>query len=404
MSIPDQHLDNMGVDEQEYAMFLDTYQRRIEELEAIIAQKNEHIVYLEALLKQIESGRMMQTLRLLKDVRQGPGETFRRLIWALTAQHSTSHVPTPSLSVPSVSIPTPVDQPAPVPVNQPAPMPSEPVPTPGDQPAATLPDQPAPVYNILDEYVTASPSPQHMLDIFKGEWWSQLPEPYADLQAGAANIFEDKRIEQALEEFNGVQGKTVLELGPLEGGHSYMLEQAGATSVLAIESNTRAYLKCLIIKELFNLQRVQFVCGDFVNYMRTTDAHFDVCIASGVLYHMPNPVELIALLAKTSKRIFLWTHYYDEEIITGIPGLIHNFYGKETVSYQDASYPVHRQEYRASLGLKHFSGGMESYSYWMYRQDILDCLRHFGYTTVKVTQEYLEHSHGPSFSVVAMQE
>lgn len=388
VSVMNQHPPRV-IEEHEHAMLLDSYERRIEALETSIAQKNEHIVYLEALLKQIESGRMMQILRLLNDVRQGPGEAFRRLIWSLTTQRSTSNRPIPPLPMPSEPVPTPGCQPALAP---------------GDPPVATIPEQPAPVYNILDEYITEAPSPQHMLDIFKGEWWSKLPAPYADLHAGTATIFEDKRIEQALEEFGGVQGKTVLELGPLEGGHSYMLEQAGAQSVLAIESNTRAYLKCLIIKELFNLQRVQFVCGDFVNYLRTTDARFDVCIACGVLYHMSNPVELIALLAKTSKRIFLWTHYYDEEIIAGIPGLINNFYGKETVSYRDASYLVHRQEYRASLGLKHFSGGMESYSCWMDREDVLDCLRHFGYTNVKVLQDYLEHSHGPSFSVVAMQE
>jgi glycosyltransferase involved in cell wall biosynthesis len=360
----------------------DTYQRRIEELDDIVAKKNDHIAYLESLIKQVESGRIMQALRLFNDMRQGQGERFRRLVWSLTKQRPTPVSPAP---------------PAPMP---PAATPSASVPTPTPTPALT---PPAPTYNILDEYVTDTPTPQHALDIFKDEWWSKLPEPYADLTAGKADIFEDERIEMALEELGGVAGKSVLELGPLEGGHSYMLERAGAESILAIESNTRAYLKCLVVKELFHLQRVQFACGDFVSYMRDTDTRFDVCIACGVLYHMPNPVELIALLAKTSDRIFLWTHYYDEEVIASIPGLINNFYATETVSYQDATYTVHRQEYRASLSLKHFSGGMESYSYWMYREDILDSLRHFGYTSVNVLKDY-QGMHGPSFSVVAIRE
>lgn len=45
---------------------VDTYQQRIEELEEIIARKNEHILFLEDLLKKIEAGRVMQLLRRLR--------------------------------------------------------------------------------------------------------------------------------------------------------------------------------------------------------------------------------------------------------------------------------------------------------------------------------------------------
>src|SRR6185312_3462803 len=99
---------------------------------------------------------------------------------------------------------------------------------------------------MLDQYVRAVPDAQRALDVFAGDWWSSLPGACAGLKAGHLPLFADERISWAVEALGGVEGKNVLELGPLEGGHTYMLEQAGAESILAIEASTRAFLKCLI--------------------------------------------------------------------------------------------------------------------------------------------------------------
>ena len=45
---------------------VDTYQRRMRELEDIIARKNEHIAYLEGLIQRFESGKVMRGLRVLQ--------------------------------------------------------------------------------------------------------------------------------------------------------------------------------------------------------------------------------------------------------------------------------------------------------------------------------------------------
>src|SRR6187402_1626923 len=111
-----------------------------------------------------------------------------------------------------------------------APKPSSAVPAPS---AESVPGRAA----ILDSYVHAAPSPQLALDLFKGDWWSAVP----GLQAGSTPLFDDSRIRWAVEHLGGVTGRRILELGPLEGGHTYMLERAGAASVVAIEANTRAY-------------------------------------------------------------------------------------------------------------------------------------------------------------------
>ena len=126
--------------------------------------------------------------------------------------------------------------------------------------------------NVLDSYVTRAPDPQNALDIFKGQWTSRLPERWSYLTAGFLPIFQDPRVSWAIEHLGGSEGKTVLELGPLEGGHSYMLENAGAESVLAIEGNANAFLRCLAVKEIVALKKVRFLCGDFRKYQEISGA------------------------------------------------------------------------------------------------------------------------------------
>src|SRR5262245_54278567 len=130
--------------------------------------------------------------------------------------------------------------------------------------------------NVLNDYVLATPSDQHAIDIFKGEWSSQLPGEWKELKAGTIQLFEDSRIIWAAEQLGGFKGQRVIELGPLEAGHTYMVESLGAESILAIEGKKGAYLRCLIVKEILNLRRSRFVLGDFVSFLRENATPFDI--------------------------------------------------------------------------------------------------------------------------------
>lgn len=255
---------------------------------------------------------------------------------------------------------------------------------------------------ILDEYVRSRPSPQHALDIFEGEWSSKFPEPYTDVAAGSIGLFEDERIEWANQMLGGVKDKNVLELGPLEAGHTYMIEKFGAASITSIEANTRAYLKCLIVKELLCLRNARFLCGDFIGYLLDVKTKYDICIASGVLYHMRNPVQLLELIARSTNHLFLWTHYYDHEIISKKPGIAERFTGNEVAEHAEFLHTLYRQEYNIPSDLKGFCGGGEYYSNWLARDDILNALRHFGFKKINIGFDEPDHPNGPSFAVVAI--
>jgi len=247
---------------------------------------------------------------------------------------------------------------------------------------------------------------QSTLDIFKGQWSSKLPDTFGKLEAGYAALFEDPRISWAVEQIGGVQNKKILELGPLEAGHTYMLENLGAASIVSVEANSNAYLKCLLIKELLELKRIQFLYGDFVEYLRNNQAKYDVGIASGVLYHMQNPVELIALLAKTADEVFLWTHFYDHDaIFQHRPKLAFKYPSYLEADYGGFKHTLYRYEYEAALQWEGFCGGSSPYSYWMTKDDILNALRFFGLTDIQIREDeqqaLYDNPNGPSFSLVA---
>ena len=226
-----------------------------------------------------------------------------------------------------------------------------------------------------------------------------MPTIRPDLRAGKMSLFEDPKVHWAVTEFGGVQGQTLLELGPMEGGHSYILQNCGAASILAIESNTRAFLKCLIVKNLFQLDRVRYLCGDFTSYLKTGPP-FDAVFASGVLYHMVNPVELLQLISRVTAKLYLWTHYYDAALVSQMPAVAHRMTDHQRTTFAGFADNLHRFDYRESLNVN-FAGGLRRYSCWMERDEILDCLRYFGYADIRINFEDPNHLQGPCFAVVA---
>lgn len=252
--------------------------------------------------------------------------------------------------------------------------------------------------NAQDDYVLEAPSPQNALDIFKNEWAFCLPANTRSFRAGKVPGFDDPRVKWFLTKYD-VRGRRVLELGPLEAGHSYMLEQAGAERITAIEANRRAFLKCLIIKEIFNLQHCRFLLGDFMKYLENCSETFDLCFASGVLYHMTNPVEAIARIANVANSVFIWTHYYDEKLIGQNPEIAKTFSGGIHSNCRGFAHMLYKHVYGKAVYFSGFCGGGGDYSMWMTRDDLLRALRHFGFDQICMGLEQLNHPGGPALCV-----
>jgi hypothetical protein len=249
-------------------------------------------------------------------------------------------------------------------------------------------------------FVTSAPSAQTAIDSVSVSWASAVLLP--DAKTGTANLFEDERVTWALDALGGVQGASCVELGPLEGGHSYMLEKAGADKVIGIEANTDAFLKCLVVKELLSMRNCSYLCGDVTEYLRATDESFDVCWCAGILYHMIEPVELLELISKRANRLYMWTHYFDAAKLPPDEGKGRAFREQvATPGERDGlSYTLHRHDYGAVTRFGRFWGGNQPYSHWLTLDDLLAALRHFGWSKVE-TQIAPDHPHGPAVNLIA---
>lgn len=225
------------------------------------------------------------------------------------------------------------------------------------------------------KFETRIPASENAIDIFRGHWASDLRPICRGAIAGDAGHFDSDPkpnwAAQTLGRHDRLDGLNVLELGPLEAGNTYNLERLGA-SVLAIEANVEAYLKCLIVKEIAGLSRARFLLGDFNKFLAATSDRFDVVYCSGVLYHMPDPISSIEMIAKVTNKVFVWSHVYDE----------HHYTGATRTKEYDARFPhveLWAYDHSSSMSGAHFWGGNESVSRWMRGPQMIEMFKHFGF-------------------------
>ncbi len=116
-------------------------------------------------------------------------------------------------------------------------------------------------------------------------------------------------------------GKRVLEIGSLEGGNTKQLLDLGAKEVVGIESSAESFVKSVIAKNEMNLHGAKFVFGDCNKVLAEKKFHaggkFDLCYASGVLYHMEEPLRTIDLLSESSDVIYVWSQVASERMPAG---------------------------------------------------------------------------------------
>jgi hypothetical protein len=236
-------------------------------------------------------------------------------------------------------------------------------------------------------------SPANALSIFSGEWSSAVP----GFETGKSPLFDDERMNWALGQLGSLQGKRVLELGALEGGHTSMLEHAGA-KVTSIESNQRAFLKCLIVKNALHLE-TEFLYGDFRPYVAAAEPNsFDLVVAFGVLYHMAEPVKLLHDLGRITNAFALWTHYYDHEVLADRAVRFDST--PQLQSVNGTSVQVYQQRYLASVTRPGYCGGSAPISFWLPRQGMLDYIESMGFE-ITIGGEQKTDPVGPNILLLA---
>lgn len=264
----------------------------------------------------------------------------------------------------------------------------------------TLRPERSPKSSHFDRYVSSVPSWQNAIDAIPG--WNTAFPPQFGLKAGALATHHDPRILWAIECFGSIAGCHVLELGPLEGGHTSMLDAAGAY-VDAIEANQLAFLRCLIAKEILGLSRARFWLGDFVKALESWDRRYDLIVACGVLYHLTDPLHLIELAAQRTNAIYIWTHIMTDAAIPAADDPHRSLFDQtvEAHEFHGLSVRAYRRSYERAQEHTSFCGGMNDEHRWLHRDDLLAALKVVGFHDIRTSHDESDHRNGPALSIFA---
>lgn len=253
----------------------------------------------------------------------------------------------------------------------------------------------------FERYETRPPAPQNAVDAVPG-WRTALPGEVG-VAAGDLALVDDPRVSWAIETLGGIDGCRVLELGPLDGGHTVMLHKAGAERIDAVEANRLAFLRCLVMKELMSLTRAHFHLGDFSAGLGTASGRYDLVVASGVLYHMADPIGLLERLSGVTNRLFIWTHLVDGQAMPPGDARRTAFTGRtESRARGHLRLRLHERGYHGSEQDVEFCGGARDRHMWLEREGLLDLLVDLGFSDLRLGHDAPDAPGGPALSICAL--
>ncbi|MFA5263283.1 MAG: hypothetical protein WC378_05615 [Opitutaceae bacterium] len=253
-------------------------------------------------------------------------------------------------------------------------------------------------------FIDSAPSVVNAVEIFSGEWACRFPQSFPNFKgAGAVAAFEDSRIVWANENLTklggGFEGAEVLELGPLEAAHTYMISRLGCKNILSIENNPRAFLKCLVVKEVMDIQRANFLLGDALLYLKENRRQFDIGVASAFLNHLVQPVEIIEKFSKCCRALFIWNVVFDESLFEKQPEIKPTFGFPRTSEWEGFHHTLYPHYYGQPADYSRFWGGSQPSCCWMRSKDILEAVKHFGFQKIEWKEE--ENPYGKALCLVA---
>lgn len=194
-----------------------------------------------------------------------------------------------------------------------------------------------------------------------------------------------------------VRGCRVLELGPLGGLWTFILDKMGAKEIVAVEARPENLVNCEEAKQVYGLGSATFVQQDIERLCQGEEAPkfeggFDLVFAAGILYHLADPAAALAWCRRQAPALFLATQYFEP----AAPGL----YPKgmfERVDYKTSAGSFEALAYREPEGPW---SGTTPRSIWLQENDLLTLVGAAGYTEVHLAGRDL-HFGMPSLVVCA---
>jgi hypothetical protein len=192
---------------------------------------------------------------------------------------------------------------------------------------------------------------------------------------GRYRAWEDPRIGQFFGVFPDV--RSILELGALEGGHSFELAKRDGIVVTAVEGREENIRRAEYARGLVGGTNVTFVHANLEDTPLRSFGRFDAVLNSGVLYHLPRPWMLVDQLREVAPRAFIWTQVVEPhratDVFEGHPG---RFFDEGGIFPRLAAL-VRSDRLR----------GLSRRSFWVTLPWLVERLRAGGFTDVEVLAE-----------------
>lgn len=179
------------------------------------------------------------------------------------------------------------------------------------------------------------------------------------------------------------EAETIIELGALEGAHTFMLaQQPRVKRVLGLEGRAANIGKAEFLKEVLGVKNAEFAQANL-----ETDplafGKFDAVFCSGLLYHLPQPWKLIERLPSLAPKLFLWTMYSED----ATADLVFDGFRGRRVIEGGADEPL---------------SGLSGHSHWLTLGSLIEALTRSGYRRVEIIRNDLTHPVGYAITLGAI--
>lgn len=198
---------------------------------------------------------------------------------------------------------------------------------------------------------------------------------------GRYDASTDVRLRQFAQQFP--RARRILELGCLEGGHSFALAALpGVEQVVAIEGRRANVDRARFVQSQVGAPNIEFIHANLEDYDLTVLDDFDAVFCVGLLYHLPAPWELMEQMARVSPAAFLWTHFAEphraKSVRGGYPGWVYREWG---FAFEPLS-------------------GLSPSSFWPTREALFQMLTASGFPHHTIVDDQTFHPHGPALTLV----
>jgi SAM-dependent methyltransferase len=145
------------------------------------------------------------------------------------------------------------------------------------------------------------------------EWWDLLPftthrielSPGRYTCAEGVDARNDVRTQLVVEACGGsMDGRSVVDLGSLEGAFTLAFAQRGAKLAIGIEARDISVRRAELARDLLGLTAAEFVVADIKDELVRRDP-FDVVFAAGILYHVADPAALLRTMRQACTDVAL---------------------------------------------------------------------------------------------------